>query len=131
MKPKILRDASKEHQQVVRRHPIRLSDCPVRTAVDVLSGKWKPLILYFLKDGRQRYSDLRKRISEPSEKVFVQQLRELERDGIVERFVYPEIPPRVEYCFTRYGETLAPILQQMAEWGENHGRRALLKAEGE
>jgi DNA-binding HxlR family transcriptional regulator len=115
---------------VLRRRSIRLSDCPVRTALNVVGGKWKPLILYFLKDGTQRYSDLRGRISEPSEKVLVQQLRELERDGVLERVIYPEVPPRVEYCFSEYGWTLVPMLREMAEWGENHRKRELPKTEG-
>ncbi len=100
-----------------------LCDCPVRVTVQVLSGKWKPLILQHLKSGRQRYTCLRAQVTEPSEKVFIEQLRQLERDGIVERFVLPGTPPRVDYAISRYGLTLVSVLQQMADWGTRHRQR--------
>ncbi len=102
---------------------IALADCPVRTTLDVLRGKWKPLILQSLKVGRQRYSDLRDNVTEPSDKVLVQQLRELERDEIIERFIYPEIPPRVEYQVSAYGSSLATVVEQLAAWGQRHRSR--------
>ena len=97
-----------------------LSECPVRVTLDVLRGKWKPLILYFLKQGTLRYGELRKCVYEPSEKVLVQQLRELEAEGILKRTVYPDTPPRVEYSVTEYGNSLMQILQGMSDWGEHH-----------
>ena len=100
-----------------------LTECPVRTTIDVLEGKWKPIILFCLKSGKLRYSKLRAEVKEPSEKVFVEQLRQLERDGVIERISYPEIPPRVEYSVTGYGHTLLPLLQQMADWGNKHRER--------
>lgn len=104
-----------------------LSRCPVRATIDVLSGKWKPLILYFLKSGQQRYAELRGQLKGSSEKVLVEQLRQLEKDGIVQRVIYPEVPPRVEYFITAYGYTLIPILQQMADWGACHQERGSKK----
>jgi DNA-binding HxlR family transcriptional regulator len=74
--------------------PMTLADCPVRTTLDVITGKWKPLILFFLKSGTQRYTALRAHLPTASEKVFVQQLRQLEQDQIVIRTVLPGIPPK-------------------------------------
>jgi DNA-binding HxlR family transcriptional regulator len=100
--------------------PMTLADCPVRTTLDVITGKWKPLILFFLKGGTQRYTALRAHLPTASEKVFIQQLRQLEQDQIVIRIVLPRIPPNVEYRISPYGETLISVLQQMADWGEAH-----------
>jgi DNA-binding HxlR family transcriptional regulator len=100
-----------------------LSTCPVKVTADVISGKWKPLILYFLKPGAKRYSELRREISAPSHKVLTQQLRQLERDGIVSRKVFPQVPPKVVYSLSDYGKTLIPILNLMARWGTKHGAR--------
>lgn len=99
---------------------IALADCPVRTTLDVLRGKWKPLILQSLKAGRQRYSDLRDSITEPSDKMLIQQLRELERDEVIDRFVFAEVPPRVEYQVSAYGASLAAVVEQLAIWGQRH-----------
>jgi DNA-binding HxlR family transcriptional regulator len=100
-----------------------LAGCPVRTTLDVLRGKWKPLILFFLKPGVRRYTDLRAHIPEAPERVFIQQLRELERDQVVDRLVHPGPVPHVEYRISSYGETLMAILQQMADWGLKHRAR--------
>jgi DNA-binding HxlR family transcriptional regulator len=108
--------------------PMTLTDCPVRTTLDVITGKWKPLILFFLKGGTQRYTALRAHLPTASEKVFIQQLRQLEQDQIVIRTVLPGIPPNVEYRIGPYGETLISVLQQVADWGETH-RKHLPTAE--
>jgi DNA-binding HxlR family transcriptional regulator len=100
--------------------PMTLADCPVRTTLDVITGKWKPLILFFLKGGTQRYAALRAHLPTASEKVFIQQLRQLEEDQIVLRTVSSGVPPNVEYRISPYGETLISLLQQMANWGEAH-----------
>ncbi len=84
--------------------------------------------MYFLKPGVRRYSDLRESLPAATEKVLIQQLRQLEGDGIVERIVYPEIPPRVEYRISSHGETLMALLEQMANWAEIH--RAWLDLQG-
>ena len=101
-----------------------LRSCPVKITADVVSGKWKTLIIVCLKPGSRRYSELRKRISGPSHKVLTQQLRQLERDGILTRTVYASVPPKVEYALSRYGETLIPVLDAMARWGQKHSARA-------
>ena len=98
-------------------------ECPVKLTVDLIGGKWKTLVLYFLKGGPQRTGVLHQCIIGISKKVLTQQLRELERDGLVERKDYREVPPRVEYSLTRHGETLKPILELMAAWGVKHRAR--------
>jgi len=97
---------------------MKLSECPVRSTLDVIGGKWKPVILYHLILGKKRYSELQKLIPEASQKVMTQQLRELTRDGIILREVIPGSITRVEYSMSKYGETLRPILAQLCQWGE-------------
>ncbi len=99
--------------------------CPtVQTTLDVIGGKWKPLILWHLESETLRFSELSRRIGDITQKMLTQQLRELERDGLVKRTVYPEIPPRVEYTITSYGKTVQPILKSMHQWGQSHKKRA-------
>lgn len=100
-------------------------NCPVEATISVIGGKWKALILYYLLDeGIHRFAQLRRKLPGISEKILTQQLRELERDGVVHRQVYPEVPPRVEYSITEYGETLRPISAAMCEWGIIHMERS-------
>jgi len=96
---------------------MRLEDCPVRAAIDVIGGKWKPVILYRLMNGRKRHGELRKLLADASQKMLTQQLRELERDGIVQREVFPTKPPRVEYRLTTYGQTLQSVMRELCKWG--------------
>jgi DNA-binding HxlR family transcriptional regulator len=98
--------------------------CPVEATLDVIGGKWKVVILFWLRDEVRRFSDLKRNIPGISERMLVQQLRELEEHGIVHREVYPEVPPRVEYSLTPYGRTLRPITDLMCAWGKTHLRRA-------
>lgn len=100
-------------------------DCPIKTTLDVIGGKWKPLILFYLKGGPIRFSDLRRSIPDVTQKMLTDRLRELETDGIVHREVYPQVPPKVEYSLTAYGKTLAPVLEAMCAWGSKHRRRPL------
>jgi DNA-binding HxlR family transcriptional regulator len=94
--------------------------CPVETALDVLAGKWKILILWYLRRDTLRFNELQKMLPRVTQKMLIQKLRELEEDGIVHREVYPVVPPKVEYSLTEYGKTLKPILKQMYLWGEIH-----------
>ena len=99
-------------------------NCPVTVTLAVIGGKWKPLILYhLLNQGTHRFAELRRRISGISERMLTQQLREMEADGIVHREIYPEVPPKVEYSITEYGETLRPVSEAMCKWGLNHMKR--------
>lgn len=97
--------------------PMRLEDCTVKTTADVISGKWKTLILYHLKDGPVRFGQLKRLIVDASHKVLTEQLRELEDDGIVTRIEFDGKPLKVVYTLSEHGLTLKPILAKMAEWG--------------
>jgi DNA-binding HxlR family transcriptional regulator len=99
------------------------SECPIRTTLNVIGGKWKPLILFQLKNGPRRFSALRRSIPDVTQKMLTDRLKEMERDGIVLREVYAVVPPKVVYSLTPYGEGLKPILAAMAEWGEGHRSR--------
>ena len=94
--------------------------CPVEAALDVIGGKWKPLILWALGDDVLRFSELQKALPGVNTKMLTKQLRELEGDGVITRTVYPEVPPRVEYAITDFGRTLIPILQALCNWGAEY-----------
>jgi DNA-binding HxlR family transcriptional regulator len=95
--------------------------CPVEATLDVIGGKWKVVLLHHLRnDGSHRFAVLRRKIPGVSERMVIQQLRELEVDGIVHREVYPEVPPKVEYSLTDYGKSLRPITEVMCDWGKRH-----------
>lgn len=97
--------------------------CPVAATVDVIGGKWKPAILFHVKDGPRRFNELRRRLPEITQRMLTLQLRALEAEGIVVRTVHQTIPPHVEYHLSEHGRTLAPILEAMVAWGEAYGRR--------
>ncbi|CAA6813415.1 MAG: Transcriptional regulator, HxlR family [uncultured Sulfurovum sp.] len=99
---------------------IKLEICPVETAINALAGKWKILILWYLRSETKRFNELQKLLPRTTQKMLIQKLRELEADGIVHREVYPVVPPKVEYSLTEYGETLKPLLKQLYLWGEIH-----------
>lgn len=96
---------------------------PVQTTLDVIGGKWKPLILWTLREKTLRFSELNREIPGITQKMLTQQLRELEQDGLIIRKIYPQIPPKVEYSITEYGESLYPVLKSMCDWGEAHEKR--------
>nr|WP_293841324.1 helix-turn-helix domain-containing protein [uncultured Arsenicibacter sp.] len=95
-------------------------NCPVVYCMNIIGGKWKPSIIHMIRTGRNRYSILLKNITEISKQTLTNQLRELEADGIIDRVIFPEIPPRVEYTITDYGKTLLPIIDSMYQWGIQH-----------
>jgi len=101
--------------------------CPVEVTVDVIGGKWKGLILYHLTSGHKRFNELGRLLPKTTQRMLTLQLRELEKDGIVHREVYREIPPKVEYSLTNFGETLKPIIFLMRDWGEAYENEVLLK----
>ena len=94
--------------------------CPVEAALEVIGGKWKPLILWALGDEVMRFGELQKALPGVNTKMLTKQLRELEADGILSRRVYPEVPPRVEYVITDFGKTLIPILEALCSWGAEY-----------
>ncbi|MBZ9673883.1 winged helix-turn-helix transcriptional regulator [Mesorhizobium sp. ES1-3] len=94
--------------------------CGLDAALAVIGGKWKPLILFHLAHEARRYGDLRRAIGNVSDKMLIQQLKELEADGIVDRLDFKEIPPKVEYSLTAFGLTLAGALKPLCAWGTEH-----------
>lgn len=94
--------------------------CPVNTTLEVIGGKWKVIILYHLFQQTQRFNELRRLIPDITQRMLTLQLRELEADGIVARKIYPEIPPKVEYSLTEFGQTLLPVIKAMHKWGNKY-----------
>ena len=91
--------------------------CPVEACLEVVGGKWKGVILYHLLGGTLRFGALRRFVPGVTARMLTNQLRELERDGIVSREVFAEVPPRVEYSLTPLGRTLRPVVRAMGRWG--------------
>ncbi|MDB2589754.1 helix-turn-helix transcriptional regulator [Candidatus Thioglobus sp.] len=102
----------------------KLEKCPVETSIDILAGKWKILILWYLLSETRRFGELQKLMPRITQKMLIQKLRELERDAIVHREVYPVVPPKVEYSLTIYGQSLKPLLKSLYLWGEIHKNKA-------
>lgn len=94
-----------------------IPNCPADETLRVIGGRWKGLILWYLFQGTRRFSELRRLVPTATQKMLTQGLRELERDGVVHREVYPQVPPRVEYSLTPRGESLRPVLEAMSDWG--------------
>jgi DNA-binding HxlR family transcriptional regulator len=103
---------------MVRRQTTR---CPAEATIERIGGRWKVPILYYLIDGPRRFSDLRRALGACTQKMLTQQLRELERDGVVHRKVYAQVPPKVEYSLTPHGRSLLPIVEAMCRWGKRRG----------
>ena len=100
-----------------------LPACPVETTLMLIGNKWKVLILRDLLPGTKRFGELKKSIGNVSQKVLTAQLRDMESNGLINRKVYPEVPPRVEYALSPLGESMRPILDAMEEWGTNYKKR--------
>ena len=100
--------------------PNYMFNCPVEAALSLIGGKYKPIIIFHLIDNTLRYSELQKIMPQATPKMLAQQLRELEADGIISRKVYPVVPPKTEYSLTEYGNSLAPIVQSMCDWGKKY-----------
>lgn len=105
-------------EQETDRAPCHIDFAVIRDALDALGGKWKLLLLTYLHEGTKRFGDLKRLVPEISEKMLAQCLRELERDGLVRRRSYSEVPPRVEYTLTALGEETMPLLQALYIWGQ-------------
>ena len=94
--------------------------CPVEATISLIGGKYKAVILWHLMSSTLRYSELHRKMPKATDKMLAQQLRELEKDGLIHRTVYPVVPPKTEYCLTEQGRTLAPILDALCDWGEHY-----------
>ena len=103
--------------------PQDLPACPVETTVKLIGNKWEVLVLRDLMPGTKRFGELKQSIGGISQKVLTSKLREMEADGLVERHVFAEVPPRVEYSLTPLGRTLKPVLDAMEQWGTAYKKR--------
>lgn len=99
--------------------------CPVEATLELIGGKWKGIVLYYLLGGRLRFSELKRKVGCVTQRILTKQLRELEADGLVNRMVYAEVPPRVEYELTDAGKSLQPIIFALKDWGEAHALKLL------
>ncbi len=106
-------------QKTARELPV----CPVETTLTLIGDKWKVLILRDLMPGTKRFGELKKSIGSVSQKVLTAQLRDMEESGLVNRRVYAEVPPRVEYSLTELGQSLKPILDAMRDWGDDYKKK--------
>ncbi len=116
----IILDTNREYQVVKEKTTLAESrySCPVEATMDVIGGKWKLLIIHHLLEGTKRFNELQKAIPAVTQRMLTSKLRELERDGIVHRKVYAEVPPKVEYSMTEFGRTVEPMLWVMHDWGK-------------
>jgi DNA-binding HxlR family transcriptional regulator len=97
--------------------------CALDITMDFLGGKWKAVVLWYLRDKTRRFGELRRLMPEITEKMLSLQLKQLEKDGLVSRRAFAEVPPRVEYSLTKEGRSLRPALEALASWGRRKGRR--------
>lgn len=100
--------------------PNQDSSCPVGAALNVIGAKWKIMILFCLLKGTQRFSELQRKLPGITQKMLAMRLRELEKDRVVHRHVYPVVPPKVEYSLTEFGETLRPVIKSVCDWGVHY-----------
>ena len=99
---------------------IRSYHCPVEAAMDVIGGKSKALIVYELMGGTRRYNEIQRAVPQATPRMLSKQLKELEEDGVINRVLYPVVPPKTEYSLTDMGKTLVPIVEALCSWGESY-----------
>ncbi|MBF7681781.1 helix-turn-helix transcriptional regulator [Acinetobacter sp. B5B] len=99
--------------------------CPVEATLELIGGKGKGIILYHLLDGKLRFNEVRRKLGPVTARILTKQLRELEHSNLIYRIVYPQVPPKVEYGLTEYGETLRPLISMLKLWGEQYGIKLL------
>ena len=104
---------------------VATQECPVTYCMSKIGGKWKPIILFLISKGVNRFGVMQRGIEGISKQMLTKQLRELEQDELLERKIYAEIPPRVEYFITKKGNTLFPIIESMRDWGEMEMKKQL------
>ena len=110
-------------KNIEMRNNKRLYNCYFELTLDIIGGKWKPIILYYIGENEViRFGDLKRCIASINERMLTRQLRELERDGLVHREVYREVPPRVEYSLTEMGNSIMPIMYDLKQWGIDYNK---------
>ncbi|MCW8931194.1 MAG: helix-turn-helix transcriptional regulator [Gammaproteobacteria bacterium] len=96
------------------------SQCPIETTLALVQGKWKVVIMFRLMDKPRRFNELSRLLPNITQRMLTNQLRELEKDGLVHREIYPQVPPKVEYSLTELADSLIPILLSLRDWGKTH-----------
>jgi DNA-binding HxlR family transcriptional regulator len=109
------------NEEQVFEHRGKTYHCALDITMDYIGGKWKTVVLWYIMRGRNRFSELKKVIPDITEKMLSLQLKQLEKDGIITRHIFPEVPPRVEYELTPSGRSLNTLINEMAAWGRNKG----------
>lgn len=107
----------KDGKEYIVRMDDKIFHCALDVAMHFIGGKWKSIVLWYLRKDKKRFGELKKHIPGITEKMLSMQLKELEQDGIVARTVFAEVPPRVEYHLTEEGKTLLPLLEELGKWG--------------
>ncbi len=116
--------------EVKERINLKEINCEKELTLAVIGGKWKLIILWHLGlEGTKRFSELKRLIPHVTQKILINQLRELEEDQLIQRKIYAEVPPRVEYSLSEYGQSLMPLLRAMYDWGKNYGENVIWKIE--
>ena len=124
----IKKDTIKERESSLKKRAYDCHyGCPVEATLDVIGGKWKGVILFHLLSGTKRFNELHRVLPSITHRMLVLQLRELEEAGVVHREVYPQVPPKVEYSLTSFGQSLRPILLLMLHWGEQYAETLVEK----
>ncbi len=111
------------------KYKARNFDCPIELALEIVGGRWKPRIIWFLRGGCRRFGELSRMLPDTTRKVLIQKLKELERDKIVDRRVYAQVPPKVEYSLNSRGLELIEIFKDLRAWGTKQGSLLTLKEE--
>jgi len=112
-----------------RKIPLNLN-CGLDLVGEVLYGKWKIRLLWFIHEGHKRPSELQRKIPDASRRVLNMQMKELEQHGLISKIIYPQMPPKVEYDLTEFGKTLIPVISVLGQWGDQHEvylRKVILK----
>ncbi len=107
-------------EEIIEKKVAHDCDCSILGAIDIISGKWKPVIIWMLLSGPKRFGELHKAVEGIALKVLSRHLKELEADGIINRKVYAQVPPKVEYTLTEMGMSLNDVMQLLAEWGKKN-----------
>ncbi|NLV27219.1 MAG: helix-turn-helix transcriptional regulator [Methanomicrobiales archaeon] len=105
---------------MAKNHKKQIYNCPVEASIDIIGGKWKPVILWHIRDKPLRFTEIRTILPDITQGMLTRQLRELEADLVINRKVFAEVPPRVEYSLTDFGKTVIPILDTLCEWGKRY-----------
>ena len=98
----------------------KATECPITASIDVIGGKWKPILIWVLLEGPKRFGELHRNVPGMALKVLSRQLKELERDNIINRKAYAEVPPRVEYSLTQKGKSLSSVMKALSKWSEEN-----------